>query len=43
VTTDPDAHGWTADDIRRALAQPTDEPRERLDPPTTDTPEDQPT
>lgn len=32
MTADRDQHGLTAADIRRALAQPTDEPHERHDP-----------
>jgi hypothetical protein len=37
VTADRDQHGLTADDIRHALAQPTDEPRELLEPASDDT------
>lgn len=33
MTADRDQHGLTADDIAQRLAEPSDEPRERLDPP----------
>lgn len=43
MTADRDQHGMTRKQIADALAEPTDEPRELLDPPSEpDTTEDQP-